>query len=341
MSKKLSILLITIFLLTLKSYSQDVSFQKIQLEKRESFRGISSPAENVIWISGTHGTIGRSLDGGIHWEWKQVKGFEKTDFRDIHAFDSKEAIIMGIDSPAVILKTFDGGNNWKEVYRNNTSGMFLDAIDFKKNNGIVVGDPINDRFFIATTNNKGNEWYELAFKKRPIANKGEACFAASGSNIILLSKKKFLLVSGGANSSFIKNTNKKSIPFSTGQNTIGTNSITTFVNDNAKYIYVSGGNFAKDGEKDESSYYSTSDGETWNQPTNLPSGYRSAIAYIKNGKLITCGTSGIDVSSDYGQQWKLLNKESYHAIAISPSREKVFLVGGKGNFGIILSSTIH
>jgi photosystem II stability/assembly factor-like uncharacterized protein len=48
----------------------------------------------------------------------------------VEAFDANTALIMAVDSPAVILKTKDGGKSWKEVFRDNRKGMFLDAMDF-------------------------------------------------------------------------------------------------------------------------------------------------------------------------------------------------------------------
>ena len=79
-----------------------------------------------------------------------VKGFEKTDFRDIEAFDEKTAVIMGISEPAHILKTFNGGESWKLVYADSTKGIFLDAMDFFfDGRGVVIGDPINGRMYMA------------------------------------------------------------------------------------------------------------------------------------------------------------------------------------------------
>ena len=97
---------------------------------KTSLRGLSVVNESVIWVSGSNGTVGRSANGGKTWKWMVVKGFEKTDFRDVEAFDGSNAIIMGVDSPAYILKTTDGGESWKVVYENKTKGMFLDAMDF-------------------------------------------------------------------------------------------------------------------------------------------------------------------------------------------------------------------
>jgi photosystem II stability/assembly factor-like uncharacterized protein len=58
--------------------------------------------------------------------------------------------------PAYILKQ-DGGDTWKVVYENKTKGMFLDAMEFRDpKNGIVIGDPVDGRFFMAKTTDAGN-----------------------------------------------------------------------------------------------------------------------------------------------------------------------------------------
>lgn len=105
-----------------------------------------------------------------------VKGFEKREFRDIEAFDANTAIIIAVDSPAYILKTTDGGDTWKVVYENRTRGMFLDAMDFSDYaNGLVVGDPINNKIFLAYTTDNGSTWKELTSDtERPKADSGEA-----------------------------------------------------------------------------------------------------------------------------------------------------------------------
>ncbi|MEO6948802.1 MAG: hypothetical protein ABI123_04180 [Ginsengibacter sp.] len=124
--------------------------QKIEIISNTSnisYRGLSVVNDNVIWVSGNKGTIQRSIDGGKTFHKIQVKGFEKNDFRDIQAFDSNTAVIMAINEPALILRTENGGKDWKTVFSNTTKGMFLDAMDFNANNGVVIGDPIDGHFF--------------------------------------------------------------------------------------------------------------------------------------------------------------------------------------------------
>src|SRR6476660_4572127 len=95
-----------------------------------SLRGLSVVNDQVVWVSGSNGTVGRSTNGGKDWKWLRVKGFEQSDFRDIEAFDAATALIMAVSKPgepAYILRTTDAGDSWKVVYENKTPGMFLDA----------------------------------------------------------------------------------------------------------------------------------------------------------------------------------------------------------------------
>ena len=137
---------------------------------KASLRGLSVVTDNVVWVSGSGGSVGRSIDGGQNWTWKTVKGFEKTDFRDIEAFDKNTAIIMGIASPAYILKTVDGGDNWKVVYENKDTSMFLDAMEFwNEQSGIVIGDHLGDNIFIARTFDGGEQWRSMPTENIPTA----------------------------------------------------------------------------------------------------------------------------------------------------------------------------
>src|SRR6185295_7821260 len=93
---------------------------------KTSLRGLSVVNDNVVWVSGSNGTVGKTTNGGKNWKWYNVKGFEKREFRDIEAFDATTALIIAVDEPGYILKTNDGGESWKVVYENKTKGMFLD-----------------------------------------------------------------------------------------------------------------------------------------------------------------------------------------------------------------------
>ncbi|HRF17370.1 MAG TPA: oxidoreductase, partial [Chitinophagaceae bacterium] len=158
-------------------FAQGAAVEVLTSGTNTSIRGLSVVNDNVIWVSGSKGTVGRSSNGGKTWKWMIVKGFENKEFRDIEAFDASTAIIMAVSEPAYILKTIDGGESWKIVYENKDKGMFLDAMEFwNEKAGIVIGDPINGRFFISRTFDGGNSWQDIPFDKRPVADSGEACF---------------------------------------------------------------------------------------------------------------------------------------------------------------------
>jgi photosystem II stability/assembly factor-like uncharacterized protein len=141
--------------LTTSVFSQRKTLPKVEILNtgaKTSIRGLSVVNNNVVWVSGSNGMVGKSSNAGKNWKWMTVKGFEKNDFRDIEAFDANTAIIMAIADPSYILKTTDGGDTWKVVYENKTKGMFLDAMEFRDpKNGMVIGDPVDGRFFIAKT----------------------------------------------------------------------------------------------------------------------------------------------------------------------------------------------
>jgi len=309
-------------------FSQNIFCQKVTIcadSLKSSFRGLSIVNEKVLWVSGSNGTIGRSLDAGKSWKWMKVKGFEKTDFRDIQAFDEQRAVIMAVDEPAYILRTSDGGMNWKVVYENKTKGMFLDAMDFfDDQNGMIVGDPINGRFFIITSSDSGKNWKELAVENRPVADSGEACFAASGSNLRKLSKPESVFVSGGATSHIFVHGKKILLPLLQGKESTGANSLA--VKDDKTFVVV-GGDFLKKDLITGNCAMSNDGGKSWMKPKTSPSGYRSCVEYLSKNKWITCGLNGVDISNDDGMNWKKISDESFNVCGKAKKGKAVYFAG--------------
>jgi photosystem II stability/assembly factor-like uncharacterized protein len=106
---------------------QTLKAQKIELlqqGKPTSIRGLSVVDNKIAWVSGSKGYVSITTNGGKIWNWQQVKGYEKADFRDIEAFSDKVAIIMSSGTPAYILKTTDGGATWDLKYKNEDKPIF-------------------------------------------------------------------------------------------------------------------------------------------------------------------------------------------------------------------------
>ncbi|MGI9138970.1 MAG: hypothetical protein ACR2IM_08015, partial [Sediminibacterium sp.] len=87
------LILILIVQLGFAQNSENNPIKILSQKKGISIRGLSVPDENTIWASGSNGSIALSINGGSDFEWVQVAGYEKRDFRAIHAWNNKEAII--------------------------------------------------------------------------------------------------------------------------------------------------------------------------------------------------------------------------------------------------------
>jgi photosystem II stability/assembly factor-like uncharacterized protein len=299
-----------------------------------SLRGLSVVNDAVAWVSGSRGTIGRTVNGGRDWRWMQVKGFEQADFRDIEAFDGLNAVIMAVGEPAYILRTENGGESWKVVYENRTKGMFLDAIEFwNEQAGIVIGDPINGRFFIARTFDGGLTWKDIPEERRPLADSGEACFAASGTNIRALDNDEAIFISGGLQSNVFIRDQKIKLPIVQGSESTGANSIAVFDRYKKKggnQLVVVGGDFKSDTASDRNCFYSNNRGKTWKRPKTPPHGYRSCVEWLDRKIVMACGLTGVDYSNDNALNWQLISSESFHVCRIAKRGSTVYLAGNNG-----------
>jgi photosystem II stability/assembly factor-like uncharacterized protein len=294
---------------------------------RISLRGLSVVHDDLFWVSGNKGTLARCTEGGKKIEWMKVAGFENRDFRDIEAFDHETAIIMAIDSPALILKTKDSGKSWDKVFEDHRSGMFLDAMHFhNKKKGVVVGDPIDGRFFLARTDDGGESWQSLKINARPLADSGEALFAASGSNI-MRNKGGYFFISGGMSSHLIQGTHKIRLPLAQGKSSKGANSF-DMASDGR--IIITGGDFYADTVSVGNCIITDDQGKTFQYPTTPPFGYKSSVAWIADHIWVACGTSGVDISYDHGLNWKNISRQSFNTIQKSKKGKKIILTGRNG-----------
>jgi photosystem II stability/assembly factor-like uncharacterized protein len=313
----------------------------LQQGKSTSIRGLSVVDDSVTWISGSKGTVAITRNGGKNWDWQQVKGFEQADFRDIEAFSDKEAVIMSSGTPALILKTVDGGVNWQVKYRNTDTAYFFDAMDFANSkHGLVLGDPIKGKFILMETVDGGDNW--KMFDNLPKALPGEAAFAASGT-CLRFDKNTISIVTGGSIS-------RELVLYCDSYPTYWTPNETLLKHEkssqgafslSSSYGVIVGGDYKEDHQTDSvSEYYFYSGKEISNEngvflSKKPPSGFQSCVEFIRDKIFLSTGTPGSNITTDGGKTWTKIDDVSYNVCRKAKHGKLVLLAGNDGKIGIL------
>jgi photosystem II stability/assembly factor-like uncharacterized protein len=327
--------LLQVSVLSLINFSVLAQWKKQSVDTDASFRSIHAINDKIVWASGSKGTILKTTDGGANWQTIIVKGAESLDFRDIHIFDTNNAIAMSAGEAekgaAKIYLTEDGGMNWKMIFETNQKGVFFDSFDFwNQNEGILIGDAIDEKPYLLKTTNGGKSWNRIAKEKLPNIEAGEASFAASGTCMVTKGESAWFCTQNRI--FFTKDKgeswNVTQTEFIKGQ----TAGIFGLHFTNQKQGFAVGGDF-KDDKKSSQNIAMTNDGgKSWQMlsPT-LPDGLKESSWLLPNKTLITVGTSGTGISKDLGKTWQSIDNQSFHAV--SCYKNTCWVIGGKGNLG--------
>lgn len=322
-------------------------WQVIQLDTKASLRGLHVFSDSTVWASGTGGTIARSVNGGKTWNICIVPGAENLDFRDIHAIDSQTIVAITSGTPACIYRSTNGGSDWQRVYENKDEKVFLDALSFlDRENGIIMGDPIDGKIFLLTTSDGGGTWKPA--DNSPATRPGEAGFAASGTNMITTFGSNIFIALGSALKGEASETSRIAISRDAGKQwkmanvpiprdpSSGIFSVCFF---NQKCGVVVGGNYTLADDKTQNYAVSSDGGMTWKVPQGAkpPSGFRSCVTHAQHRGApcaITVGPSGTDISFDLGQTWQRISETGFHSIQFSPNGNHGWASGSNGRIGL-------
>lgn len=315
-------------------------------ETTASFRGISVVNHDVIWISGTNGTYLRSLDGGKTWTIDTVPGALYLDFRDVYAIDGRTAYLMsiGTGTSSRIYKTSDGGANWTLQFTMQDSAGFLDEFAFwDENNGIAVGDPVDESIYMIKTSDGGKSWSRVPAQNLPPIRSGEYCFAASGTGIVTVGNRHVWFGTGGVAARVFRSGDMgetwtvANTPIMSGEPSEGIFSLA--FRDTLSGVAV-GGDYTKPKAVGANAALTRDGGRTWTPINeNPPSGFRSAVVFLpgaQNNALLTTGTWGSDFSLDSGLTWTNIDTTGFNALAVSPRGNAVWAAGPRGSVAQLL-----
>ncbi|TDQ17309.1 photosynthesis system II assembly factor YCF48-like protein [Algoriphagus boseongensis] len=309
--------------------AQSPQWAELKTPVKASLRGLSPVSDQICWASGSGGTWLKTVDGGKTWESGIVDNLDSLDFRSIHAFDEKKAIVASAGQPAVIYLTEDGGKSWNKVHQEG-SEAFFDAVTFMdKKKGFVLGDPVEGKWMVLYTENGGNSWKSFPVLPEPIV--GEAAFAASSSSMVVNSKELSFATGGTVSRLHIYNfrNNTWSIQELTemtqGQPAKG---VFAMAEMEGKKVLV-GGDYTLLEDREGNSVIIGDFEEI--TPEIRPFGYRSGIAYSKKKAfLVAVGPSGSDFSSDFGKTWTKFSSIGFHAVKTSTDRKSIWASGSGG-----------
>jgi photosystem II stability/assembly factor-like uncharacterized protein len=309
-------------------------------------RGVSAVSEHVAWASGSGNTVLRTDNGGETWQKLTVTTEpDQLDFRDIDAIDDRTAYVLSIgNGPASrIYKTIDGGATWVLQFKNEDPRAFYDAMSFwDADHGIVIGDSIDLRFCVMTTENGGRDWVPVPAGALPPALPNEGAFAASGTNIAVFGQTRAWIGTGAARKSRVLRTTDRGRTWQVSETPLNAGSsagIFSIAFRDARHGVIVGGDYQREQEAVNNLAVTSDGGATWTLVKGL-AGFRSAVAFepmrivSRSGPppskartrgvlprgLVAVGPSGADYSPDDGRTWKRLEGPGFDTLSFAPGQ---------------------
>ncbi len=303
--------------------------------------GISPVSDTVVWISGTGGAFGRTLDGGVTWTTAVVPGADSLQFRDVHGVDAETAYLLSIGSgeDSQIYKTVDGGQQWELQFTNQELEGFFDCMGFwDPLNGMAFSDSFDGLFYIITTQDGGASWERVPPDLLPAARAGEGSFAASGHCLTVGGDSTVWIGTGASEDGparVLRSTDRgqtwtyHDTPIPGGV----VSGITSVAVTSLGLVAVLGGDVTDMESLADNIALSNDGGVTWvlaGRP-GFPGPVYGA-AYVPGAPvptLVATGPRGISFTEDQGRSWTTLSTENHWSVAFA-SPKSGWAIGTEG-----------
>lgn len=254
------------------------------------------------------------------------------DFRGLHTFDGRAILLMSAGSgpKSSIYRSPDSGQHWKLVHQNQVADGFFDCIAmYDALRGLVVGDPVDGKFFLLTTANGGATWSRI---DGPTARDGEGAFAASNTSLTVKANGQAWFATGGVLGGRVFNSydwGRTWTPVSTTvQHETATAGVFSLAFPDLKHGFAIGGDYKKPADSSHVLSETTDGGSSW-LPLSGPAGYRSAIATDGHHVFVT-GPDGSEYRPAPAGDWQSITGEGFHALSIAPKGKLVWACGSNG-----------
>ncbi|WYZ38005.1 hypothetical protein EsH8_II_001511 [Colletotrichum jinshuiense] len=320
-----------------------LSWEILPTGSQQQFRGLSPVSEKIAWVSGTGGTVLRTVDGGESWESvgpELADADAELQFRDVQAFSADKAVILSIGegTDSRIYITADGGKSWTQTFENEEPAAFFNCIDFEDDGrGIAVSDPVDGKFRLIETADGGKSWSIVDPSGMVPALAGEFGFAASGT-CISTAEGRWYLASGGVDPGRVIRSPdghkwEASESAIAGGASAGVFSVR--FRDSLHGIAV-GGDFNVANGSAYTSSWSEDGGVTWTASQSFPGGYRSGSSWAPGlcGVAVAVGPSGSDITLDGGRTWETFDTGSFDSVECLSGRV-CWASGSRGRVGTL------
>lgn len=275
-----------------------------------------------VWYAGSMGNFGAlPLNGSKALTGVISKDTLYPEFRSI-AQTKNAVFLLNAGTPALLYKVTKDKKHNTLVYTEAGEKVFYDSMKFRNDDeGIAIGDPVNECISVIVTGDGGNTWKKMSCIKLPMVEEGEACFAASNTNLVVHGNKTWI-ISGGKKSRVFYSADKgenwsvTETPILQGDAPTGMFSV-DFYDDNIGFAV--GGDYTNAQGNKANKILTEDGGKSWKlMADGTAFGYASCVQFVPKSEgngLVTVGPSGVWYSYDRGATWKKIHDEkSFHTI---------------------------